>query len=60
MLSQSHSVNTSIESHVTHLLRWKELQSQSEKNALCEWTLRAMETLVVFSKLTYAVTSELT
>ena len=36
MLSQSHSVNTSIESCVTHFLRWKESQSQSEKNALCE------------------------
>ena len=31
MLSQSHSVNTSIESCVTHLLQWKESQSQSEK-----------------------------
>ena len=36
MLSQSRSVNASIESCVTHLLRWKESQSQQEKNALCE------------------------
>ena len=47
MLSQSHSVNTSIESYVTHFLRWKESQSQSEKNALCERTFnqRCMEKL---------------
>ena len=31
MSSQSHNVNTSIESCVTHLLRLKESQSQSEK-----------------------------
>ena len=36
MLLQSHSVHTSIESYVNHLLWWKESKSQSEKNALCE------------------------
>ena len=40
-LSQSHSVNTSIESCATDLLRQKESQLQSEKkNALCERALR--------------------
>ena len=39
MLLQSHSVNTSIESCATHLLWWEESQSQSEKNAQCEWAL---------------------
>ena len=37
MLLQSHSVNTSIESCTIHFLRWKESQSQLEKNVLCEW-----------------------
>ena len=41
MLSQSHSVNTSIESCVTHFLGWKESQSQPEKNALCKRALNA-------------------
>ena len=38
-MSQSHSVNTSIESCATHLLRQEESQSHSEKNALCERAL---------------------
>ena len=41
MLSQSHSVNTSIESCATHLLRKTKSQSQSEKNAQCERALIA-------------------
>ena len=39
MLSLSRNVNTSIESCVTHLLRWKESQSQSEKDAVRERAL---------------------
>ena len=34
MLSQSHSVNTSIEFCVTHLLRWKESQSHSVNTSI--------------------------
>ena len=49
MLSQSHSVNTSIESCVTHLLRWKVLQLQSEINALCE---RAFSDIFIILQIT--------
>ena len=40
MLSESHSVNTSIKSCATHLLQQEESQSQSEKNTLCERALK--------------------
>lgn len=40
MLSQSHSVDTSIESRTTHLLSYEESQSRLEKNALCEWAFK--------------------
>ena len=43
MLSQSSSVNTSIESCTTHLLRQTRSQSQSEKNAQCERALRDVD-----------------
>ena len=49
MLSQSHSVNTSIESCVTHLLRWKESQSQSDKNALCERSFNSVDLFRMFN-----------
>ena len=48
MLSQSHSVNTSIESCLTHLLRLKESQSQSEKTALCEGALSRCHASIIF------------
>ena len=40
MLSQSHSVNTSIESCTSHLLPKEESQSQSDKFAECERVLK--------------------
>ena len=43
MLSQSHSVNTSIESCTAHLLRQEEPQLQSEKNAQCERALNVFD-----------------
>ena len=49
MLSQSHSVNTSIESCVTHFLQWKESQSQLEKNALCEWDFSLFTWLLILT-----------
>ena len=56
MLSQSHSVNTSIESCTTHLLRQEESQSQSDKNAQCERVLKDVSSgsacIIVMKKLT--------